>query len=304
MVHALGERWGNTRNGEAVSQSVFNLHHHLSHPMTPSRPPFDASVLPLYLAQISPASPVPFNPLSATSASELFPAAQHTLSIVREHVARAGTLLPERAPVVLPEYLLGIVDERPEQCLVASFFLDELKRLARDNRVSLCFTITEPRREGLAERLISPFVGGDDAPSFGSAEREAWELSLTSFDRQNEHIINVAYFLDAEGVSCRFLLARKLVPDVSYYLIDLQTVRGRYVKRNLWHPGPHISSTCIVSRRADVVVVFVRNNPLERNYLHPGTTHCEVFETPWGKAGMLICALFSLFRHCPSKFPD
>lgn len=40
-------------------------------------------------------------------------------------------------------------------------------------------------------------------------------------------------------------------------------VKGRYVKKNLWHP--------------------------EREYLTPGVDDHQVFDTKWGKAGLLIC---------------
>lgn len=38
---------------------------------------------------------------------------------------------------------------------------------------------------------------------------------------------------------------------------------GKYIKRNLWHP--------------------------ERDYLSPGSEEGQVFDTPWGKIGFLIC---------------
>jgi predicted amidohydrolase len=48
-------------------------------------------------------------------------------------------------------------------------------------------------------------------------------------------------------------------------------VCGRYVKRNLWHP--------------------------ERDYLSPGEEKGQVFDTPWGKIGFLIC-VSSFLRLC------
>ncbi|SCZ89012.1 BZ3500_MvSof-1268-A1-R1_Chr1-1g00892 [Microbotryum saponariae] len=51
--------------------------------------------------------------------------------------------------------------------------------------------------------------------------------------------------------------------NVAHYISKDGTIKGRYVKRNLWHP--------------------------EKTYLTRGEEEHQVFETEWGKVGMLIC---------------
>jgi predicted amidohydrolase len=54
------------------------------------------------------------------------------------------------------------------------------------------------------------------------------------------------------------------------FYIDKEGVRGRYHKLNLWHP--------------------------EREYLAQGKKKFPVFDTPWGKAGFLICECWATFH--------
>ena len=53
--------------------------------------------------------------------------------------------------------------------------------------------------------------------------------------------------------------------NTAFYFEADGEVKGRYVKQNLWHP--------------------------EREYLTPGVDDHQVFDTKWGKAGLLICEL-------------
>ena len=54
-----------------------------------------------------------------------------------------------------------------------------------------------------------------------------------------------------------------ILHNTAFFIDDTGALLGEYVKRNLWHP--------------------------EREYLTGGEDHSEVFETKWGKVGLLIC---------------
>ena len=57
---------------------------------------------------------------------------------------------------------------------------------------------------------------------------------------------------------------REIALENEAFLFDTTgNLCGQYVKRNLWHP--------------------------ERDYLSPGDPKGEVFDTPWGRIGFLIC---------------
>ncbi|SCV71652.1 BQ2448_3240 [Microbotryum intermedium] len=58
-------------------------------------------------------------------------------------------------------------------------------------------------------------------------------------------------------------IGSKYLHNVAHYISRDGQIKGRYVKRNLWHP--------------------------EKAYLTRGEEEHQIFETEWGKVGMLIC---------------
>lgn len=78
-------------------------------------------------------------------------------------------------------------------------------------------------------------------------------------DTSHLTLLNEAFFFDSEGKR-----------------------RGKYVKKNLWHPERYVLKTLSAS-------VHKAHDRDCREYLAPGNDHYPVFDTPWGKAGFLIC---------------
>ncbi|WWD20802.1 hypothetical protein CI109_105279 [Kwoniella shandongensis] len=71
-----------------------------------------------------------------------------------------------------------------------------------------------------------------------------------------------AKYLEANPLSAEES-SQPTLRNTAFFIDQSGEIKGEYVKRNLWHP--------------------------EREYLTPGEEEHQVFDTKWGKAGLLIC---------------
>ena len=172
------------------------------------------------IAQICPISApsgLPPHPdSSSTSSTDPFPILTANLAQVEAILQDACREKPDI--VIFPEYFLqGILNEQRQYNSLPSKYLDEaLIRLAGKYGVAIVGTIVH----GTASHLgpmpdISPFE--DDEGGDGSKGRAAWSEYLQA---------NRDGLGETEGFT--------LYNEASY--IDGEGVKGRYHKRNLWHP--------------------------------------------------------------------
>jgi hypothetical protein len=86
-----GSRWTSGSSDDCLSNASLNRHQTMSPPH-----------LPIYLAQISPLSPVPNQ--QPSDSPLLFPTIQLNLASIRVHLTEAAAKLPDGGVVVFPEY--------------------------------------------------------------------------------------------------------------------------------------------------------------------------------------------------------
>ncbi|CED84210.1 Carbon-nitrogen hydrolase [Phaffia rhodozyma] len=214
-----------------------------------------SSTLPIYLAQTSPLSPQP----SLEESNEyIFPSIQHNVHIVRTHLWEAEKSLQGHGVVVFPEYALqGIIDGFKSYALPAYWLIRLIQDLSTLTSLHIVLTIVEPCLNDLTSSQSlhsippSPFDFGSD-PSLSNSSRRLKGPRMLS-EKEKTEWKNYESQMDHKGYE---------MINVAYF-VRPEGGWERYEKRNLWHP--------------------------ERDYLQPGKTYSQVFDTPWGKAGMLIC---------------
>jgi predicted amidohydrolase len=106
----------------------------------------------------------------------------------------------------------------------------------------------------------NPFVEkSDEATKKWSEYFQQIQSEMTNTDHLT--LLNEAFFYDSTGKR-----------------------RGTYVKKNLWHPERYVT-------------LLRRDWTNGRDYLNPGQEHYPVFDTPWGKAGFLICTFPNKYKY-------
>lgn len=160
--------------------------------------------------------------------------------------------------------------------LPAKHALAVLQSLARDHDICICGTIVEPRSTdkhplpSAPEPAQSPFEGLSRGVEANTAVIQAWnDYLIKAFPHIAASPSTPAEaHRHAEDKDLPESSAQKdRILDVANtaYFIEAGTgdIIGRYEKKNLWIP--------------------------ERDYLVAGDNSHEVFDTKWGKAGLLIC---------------
>ncbi|AAW46909.1 hypothetical protein CNBM0660 [Cryptococcus deneoformans B-3501A] len=203
------------------------------------------------LAQTSPAS-APSGPpaLEKAHSTSPFPTLDQNLVDVVDFVERAAA---EKAEVVVfPEYFLqGIVNEARQYLTFPSkYLLSFLCHLAKAHRVCLVGTIVHGSR--------------NNGPAFPASDPFS-HIPLKSGPRPSKVTLQQlewAKYLEQHPLSSEEN-STPIVKNTAFFIDEEGVLQGEYVKQNLWHP--------------------------EREYIVAGIEPRQVFETKWGKAGLLIC---------------
>ncbi|WVQ95307.1 hypothetical protein IAU59_002402 [Kwoniella sp. CBS 9459] len=167
--------------------------------------------------------------------------------------------------VVFPEYFLqGIVDAGRQYLSLPSRHLTTyLQSLAKKYNVCLVGTIVHGTREagsaGAADLpSVSPF---EHIPSSSSSSSNASGIK-GKHGTITPAQLEWAKYLQQHPVSAEEN-SQPVIYNTAFFIDEHGQVLSEYVKKNLWHP--------------------------EREYLTPGEDEHKVFDTKWGKAGMMIC---------------
>ncbi|WWC98270.1 hypothetical protein V866_005161 [Kwoniella sp. B9012] len=175
---------------------------------------------------------------------------QNLIDVI-SYVERAAA---QKADVVIfPEYFLqGIVNQNRQYLTFPSkHLLTFLRDLAKTHRIALCGTIVHGTREEGAAPIpsSSPF---SHIPLHTSHKSPSISPAQLEWGK----------YLEAHPLSTEES-AQPTLYNTAFFIDDEGEVVGEYTKKNLWHP--------------------------ERDYITPGEEDHKVFETKWGKIGMMIC---------------
>lgn len=240
--------------------------------------------MPLYLAQTSPLSP--FSPASGPGADDqtfLFPSLQWNLARYAQQFELASQTedLAQGGVVVFPEYgLNGIIPDHSVRLPfpVLAVYSSSQARLGLTtdhsflaNRSTQAYALPSPYLLGALQALcahfklaavttiVEPFVKPSHPPLLPPNPfvfSEPFDGTLVPSSSTDLRQAWAEYEDEMEKVGYESV-------NVAYYVSAEGEVVGRYEKANLWHP--------------------------ERDYLKSGSEPSEVFDTPWGKAGLVIC---------------
>ncbi|RXK41014.1 hypothetical protein M231_01645 [Tremella mesenterica] len=213
--------------------------------------------LRIALAQTSPISapegpPSHERPLSSSP----FPTLDHNLLKVTKAVQKASE---ENADVVVfPEYFLqGVLNNgRQYLTLPSSHLLNFVQSLARIYNICIVGTIVHGSTPMHVCPDISPF---DHLFPHSKPYSEIHQLEGKITSSQKQWAKYLHHFPPTTEET-----SQPSLKNTAFFIEGTTgNVLGTYVKRNLWHP--------------------------ERKYLQKGDDPHEVFNTKWGKAGLLIC---------------
>lgn len=194
------------------------------------------------------------------ASADPFPTLRQNLAEVEKYVEEAKGKGADI--VVFPEYFLQDILNQDRQvsglCLLpelsSSFLADrQYLSLPSIHLESYLCDLAKKYSIGIGGTIVHGRVQGEGIPQIPSSSPFTSESSMKEWhDYLSKHTTAIL-----ENVS-------HIALENEAFLIDTQgEVCGRYVKRNLWHP--------------------------ERDYLSPGSEKGQVFDTPWGKIGFLIC---------------
>ncbi|WWC72698.1 uncharacterized protein I206_106662 [Kwoniella pini CBS 10737] len=155
--------------------------------------------------------------------------------------------------VIFPEYFLqGIVNEcRQYLTFPSEHLLTFFKNLAKKNKISICGTIVHGKREEGFEPFpqVNPF-------------EHITSSSLTNNNKITSSQLEWAKYLEKNPL-INEEDSNPILYNIAFFINDNGDLIGEYTKKNLWHP--------------------------ERDYIKAGEEEHKVFETKWGKVGMMIC---------------
>ncbi|ODN77925.1 hypothetical protein L202_05025 [Cryptococcus amylolentus CBS 6039] len=206
------------------------------------------------LAQTNPLSAPPGIPsLEKPHSTSPFPSIDYNLTDAVQCVEQA--VKQSADVVVFPEYFLqGIVNENRQYLTFASqYLLAFFQELAKEHKVALVGTIVHGSRSNAPFPQVNPF---SHIPLRSGSSTSAEHSKITSAQLEWAKYFEQHPLSTEEGVE-------PVAKNIAFFIDDEGKAVGEYVKQNLWHP--------------------------EREYLKPGVEPRQVFDTKWGKAGLLIC---------------
>ncbi|KAK4684937.1 hypothetical protein P7C73_g5227, partial [Tremellales sp. Uapishka_1] len=214
-----------------------------------------ASTLRVALAQTEPRNAPPGKRIAAKDidGDTPFPTIDYNLQDALRQVEQA---VKEKAElVVFPEYFLqGIANEGRQYLTIASdHLITHLSSLAAHH--SIC----------IAGTVVHGVLPAGSAPPPISNPFAHLPLSSTQrvSDREGEKVQYQEWARYLESYSEAKAEDEPELKNTAFFINEKGELIGEYIKKNLWHP--------------------------EREYLTAGDEDHAVFETKWGKVGMLIC---------------
>ncbi|WRT70818.1 uncharacterized protein IL334_007817 [Kwoniella shivajii] len=163
--------------------------------------------------------------------------------------------------VIFPEYFLqGLVNEHRQYLTFPSkHLITFLQKLAKEHKLSLCGSIVHGTREDGSAPFpeSSPFshIPLTSTPDINTKSKTS-SSSITAAQ------LEWAEYLEKQP-STMEENAKPTLYNTAFFIDDRGELIGEYIKKNLWHP--------------------------ERDYIKAGEEDHKVFETKWGKIGMMIC---------------